>query len=110
MKRILFLSFVFISISAGADPTPGTYSSYSFGTGRLKPQDYLYGPHPEYKNDLFDGLRPVEASVNLGIGSDCGKINVEGTLRSTFGKVLSGDYFKGLTQDILGSAPMLAAC
>jgi hypothetical protein len=31
-------------------------------------------------------------------------------LKSTFGRVLNGDYFSGLTQDIIGSAPMLAAC
>jgi hypothetical protein len=110
MKRALIFSVIFISAVAFADPPPGTYSTYSFGVGQLKPQDYLYGPHPEQQNDLFDGLKPIEASVNLGIGSDCGKINVEGTLKSTFGKVLNGDYFKGLTQDILGSAPMLAAC
>jgi hypothetical protein len=92
-------------------------SSFGFGndgeirySARIKPQDYLYAPSTEHKNDLFDGLKPIEVGVDLAVGSDCGKINVEGTLRSTFGKVLSGDYFKGLAQDILGSAPMLAAC
>ena len=104
---ILVALLALASWPAHADPRP---SNFQFGTGRLKPQDYLFAPNPEYKNDLFDGLRPVEAGVNLGIGADCGKINVEGTLKSTFGRVLSGDYFKGLAQDILGSAPMLAAC
>lgn len=86
-------------------------SADQFGfRAQLKPQDYLFAPNPERRNDLFDSLRPVDLGVDLAIGSDCGKINVEGTLRSTFGKVLSGDYFKGLAQDILGSAPMLAAC
>lgn len=77
---------------------------------RLKPQDYLFSPNSERKNDLFETLRPVDAGVNLAVGSDCGKINIEGTFRSTFGKFLNGDYFKGMAQDILGSAPMLAAC
>ncbi len=79
-------------------------------SARLKPQDYLFAPNPERRNDLFETLRPIDLGVNLGIGSDCGKINIEGTFHSTFGKFLSGDYFKGVAQDILGSAPMLAAC
>lgn len=99
-----------------ADTDP---SSFGFGSSdglnfqgytRLKPSDYLFAPNPEMRNDLFENLKPVEASVNLGIGADCGRLNVEGTLRSTFGKVLGGDYFKGLAQDILASAPMLTAC
>lgn len=106
---VLFVAALASLITPPADASSGA-STLSFGTGRLKPQDYLFAPSPERKNDLFDGLKPVEASVNLGIGSDCGRINIEGTLKSTFGKVLSGDYFKGLAQDILGSAPMLAAC
>ena len=76
----------------------------------LKPQDYLFAPNPERKNDLFETLRPAELGVDLGIGSDCGKINIDGTLKSAFGKFLSGDYFKGMAQDILAGAPMLAAC
>jgi hypothetical protein len=90
-------------------------SRFGFGSeyrvsGRLKPQDYLFAPHPERRNDLFDGLRPVDLGVNLAIGADCGRINIEGTLRAAFGKFLSGDYFRGMADDILGSAPMLAAC
>lgn len=78
--------------------------------GRLKPQDYLYAPNPERRNDLFETLKPADFGVNLAIGADCGRINIDGTLRAAFGKILNGDYFKGLAQDILGSAPMLAAC
>lgn len=52
----------------------------------------------------------MDLGVNLGVGSDCGKINIDGTMHAAFGKFLNGDYFKGLFTDILGSAPMLAAC
>lgn len=97
-----------VSVSARAD-------GFGFGSdfhqsASLKPQDYLFAPNPERRNDLFETLKPVDLGVNLAVGSDCGKINIEGTFRSTFGKFLSGDYFKGMAQDILGSAPMLAAC
>jgi hypothetical protein len=112
-QYVLIAYVAFLTISLPSAWSDSNSSNFSFGTGvssRIRPQDYLYAPNPESRNDLFEQLKPVEASVNLGIGSDCGKINVEGTLKSTFGKVLSGDYFKGLTEDILGSAPMLAAC
>ena len=106
--HLALISVVFcVALTAWAD-TPS--SGFSFGTGKLKPQDYLYAPNPERNNELFESLKPVEAGVNLGIGSDCGKINIEGTFKSTFSKFLGGNYFNGLAQDILGSAPMLAAC
>jgi hypothetical protein len=85
-------------------------SDYSFGFQRLKPQDYLFSPIPESGQDLFDGLRPVEGSINLGIGSDCGKISIDGTLKSAFKNVLDGAYFKGLITDIAGGIPMMTAC
>lgn len=99
--------------------SPSAFAAADFGfsqgnevrmQGHLKPQDYLYAPNPERRNDLFENLHQDNVGVNLAIGSDCGKINIDGTLRAAFGKFLSGDYFKGLAQDILGSAPMLAAC
>ena len=87
----------------------GENGSYR-ANAHLKPQDYLFAPNPERKNDLFETLKPVDLGVDLGVGSDCGKINIDGTLKSAFGKFLSGDYFKGMAQDILAGAPMLAAC
>lgn len=95
---------------------PAYSSGFGFNQGAtyaresLKPHDYLFAPNPERKNDLFETLRPIDLGVNLAVGSDCGKINIDGTLKATFGKFLSGDYFKGLASDILGGAPMLAAC
>ncbi len=84
----------------------GVYNAHT----HLTPQDYLFAPNPERKNDLFETLKPVDLGVDLGVGSDCGKINIDGTLKSAYGKFLSGDYFKGMAQDILAGAPMLAAC
>ncbi len=80
------------------------------GTQRFKPQDYLFAPNPESGKDLFDNLRPIEANVNLSIGSDCGKISIDGTLKSTFKNVLNGGYFKGLITDMVGAIPMMTAC
>jgi hypothetical protein len=107
---ILMLLFGGFSSLAHADSFgwsgDGTYRADT----HLRPQDYLYAPNPERKNDLFETLKPAELGVDLGVGSDCGKINIDGTLKSAYGKFLSGDYFKGMAQDILAGAPMLAAC
>ncbi|MGK5086524.1 hypothetical protein WDW86_03105 [Bdellovibrionota bacterium FG-2] len=111
------IGFAWIVTAVMASASASAADSFGFSgnhdmrmQGRLKPQDYLYAPNPERRNDLFETLKPVDLGVNLAIGSDCGKINIDGTLRAAFGKVLNGDYFKGMAQDILGSAPMLAAC
>jgi len=114
MKRLAVALASIIVLSAPVSALADS-GGFGFGNGgnysaRLKPQDYLFAPNPEVRNDLFETLRPVELGVNLAVGSDCGKINIEGTFRSTFGKFIGGDYFKGMAQDIVGSAPMLAAC
>jgi len=85
-------------------------AEYSFGFQKLKPQDYLYSPSPNSGQDLFDNLRPVEGNVNLSVGSDCGKINIDGTLRTAFRNVLDGNYFKGMITDMIGGIPMMTAC
>ena len=114
---ILTLGFTWITLLVVASPSSFAADSFGFTgadhlqwQGRLKPQDYLYAPNPERRNDLFETMKPIDLGVNLAIGADCGKISIDGTLRAAFGKVLNGDYFKGMAQDILGSAPMLAAC
>lgn len=114
MKHPYFVGFI-LSVSLISPALADGNFGFSGGDsqrwqGRLKPQDYLFAPNPERRNDLFETLKPVDLGVNLAIGADCGKINIDGTLRAAFGKFLSGDYFKGLANDILGSAPMLAAC
>ena len=104
--------FVLCSLSPGAlaDGIGFNSGSQYYTRTQIKPQDYLFAPNPEHRNDLFETLKPVDLGVNLGVGSDCGKINIDGTMHAAFGKFLNGDYFKGLFTDILGSAPMLAAC
>ena len=116
MRSIFWLAII-VSLFTVVIPTDALAGNFGFtGTdtsqwqGRLKPQDYLFAPNPEQRNDLFETLKPIDLGVNLAVGADCGKINIDGTLRAAFGKFLSGDYFKGMATDILGSAPMLAAC
>ena len=89
-------------------------ASNQFGfeyTGRLRPSDYLAAPNSNSRYDLFDSMKPIDASVNLRVGSDCGKINIDATLRSAFDGFIHADkYFKGMVTDIIGAAPMLTAC
>jgi len=110
IKVLLSLISLLITLPSMADGFGWGSDGVYRADAHLKPQDYLFSPNPERKNDLFETLRPAELGVDLGVGSDCGKINIDGTLKSAFGKFLSGDYFKGMAQDILAGAPMLAAC
>jgi hypothetical protein len=86
----------------------GTYSE-RYST-RLEPRDYQWGAHEDRGDGIFDSGHTINLSVDLGIGSDCGRINFEGTLKSTLQNVLNARYFGDLGKDIIAGSPMLLAC
>lgn len=77
---------------------------------RLTPEDYLMGSHGERKDDIFERSRAIDLGVNLNIGSDCGRIDFAGTLRSTLKNMLDSRYFGDLGRNIVAGSPMLLAC
>lgn len=109
MTLFSFWTIVF-SFSLFVPKVSPAADQYSYGFQKFKPQDYLFGPNPNGNRDPFDGLRPIEANVNLAIGSDCGKINIAGSLAASFRKFFDGNYFAGLMNNAIGAAPMMTAC
>ena len=79
-------------------------------TTHLAPSDYLWKSQQERSDSVFDHARVVDLGADLGIGSDCGKVDFRSTLRSTLGNMLDSKYFGDLGRDIVGSSPMLMAC
>lgn len=79
-------------------------------SGRLSPNDYLFGSQEQHGDSIFDNAKPIDLSASIGIGSDCGKINFEATLHSTITQLLDGKFYGDLGQKLLGSAPMLSMC
>lgn len=79
-------------------------------SGRLRPNDYLMGSQEEHRDPVFDKFRTVDLSASIGVGSDCGRIDVKSTLRSSLQNILDSKYFGDMGRDILAASPMLLTC
>lgn len=106
MKWLLaILLLVNADIGIGAD-----YRNYQ-KTGRLQSEDYLMKSFNDRHDSLFDGNpQIIDLGLNLGIGSDCGRVDFEGTMRSTLQNLLDAKYFGNVGQNIMAASPMLLAC
>ena len=76
-------------------------------TNELSPNDYLFGSSGTLKDPVFDTQRVIDLNVDLGVGSDCGRIDIKNTLKAAFQNVLDEKYLEGMGQDILAASPML---
>ncbi len=104
MKSLAILTF-FIAITSQAE----TGFNYRH-SGKLSPSDYLLNNGGRNKDPIFDEHSTVDLGLNLGVGSDCGRIDLKGTLKATLKNLLDSRYFEQMGQDILAASPMLAAC
>lgn len=77
---------------------------------RIAPGDYLLKSRNDKPDDIFDRATLVDVGVDLGIGSDCGRVDFRNTLRSTLGNMLDSKYFGDLGKNIIAASPMLATC
>ena len=96
-----------LGITLRASLTHAAEFNYS---GRLSPNDYLFGSQEQHGDSIFDNAKPIDLSASIGVGSDCGKINFQATLQSTLDQIIKGGFFGDIGKDILGKAPMLAIC
>jgi hypothetical protein len=55
-------------------------------------------------------MRVVDLSASIGVGADCGRIDLKSTLRATLSNVLDAKYFGDMGKDILAASPMLLTC
>lgn len=105
-KWILLLQ----AVIGGDVAVAGDYRNYQKG-GQLKSDAYLLKSFNERHDPLFDGNpQVVDLGLNLGIGSDCGRVDFEGTMKSTLKNLLDAKYFGNIGQNIIAASPMLLAC
>ncbi len=76
----------------------------------FSPNDYLLKSREDRKDPVFDRYQSVNLGVDLGIGSDCGRVDFKNTLRSSLTNMLDAKYFGDLGKNIIASSPMLATC
>ncbi len=104
MKEIsMILVLIAISLNASAN--------YSYRhSSKLRPNDYLLNSRDRGKDPVFDGNATANLGVDLGIGSDCGRVDLKSTLRASLKNLLDAQYFGDMGRDILAASPMLVTC
>lgn len=80
-------------------------------SSRLSPSDYLLQSREAQKDPVFDNYKVIDLSASIGIGADCGKIDITSTLQSTLANLFDKEkYFKEAGTAIIGGLPLLTAC
>lgn len=107
LRVLILFNFVFSSEIALAQ-----------GSGELRydkqtsfsPNDYLLKSRDDRRDAVFDRYQTIDLGVDLGVGSDCGRVDFQSTLRSSLNNMLDSKYFGDLGKDIVAASPMLATC
>lgn len=76
----------------------------------FSPNDYLMRSLDSHEDSVFDDYKTVELGATLGVGSDCGRIDFESTLKASLRNILDFKYFGDVGRNILASSPMLLTC
>ena len=80
-------------------------------SGRFQSDDYLMKSFNEHHDPIFDNrAQVIDLGLNLGIGSDCGRVNFEGTMKSTLKNLLDSKYYGDVGKNIIAASPMLLTC
>lgn len=106
---IKYLGFLFVltvsSISFAGD------NDFSYrNRSEFKASDYLFQQQGLKKDPVFDEYRTVDLGINLGVGSDCGRVDFKNTLQASLKNMLDSRYFGDIGKDIMAGSPMLLAC
>lgn len=88
----------------------GDQDYYYMNRSELGSGDYLYRNQPMRRDPVFDQYRTVDLGINLGIGSDCGRVDFKNTLQATLKNILDSRYFGDMGKDIIAGSPMLMTC
>ena len=108
--RLKALQFIIISIGLLISNFLIGGNIDHFSTNTLSPNDYLFGANGALGDPVFDKYRTISLDVDIGIGSDCGRINITNTLRAALKNILDSKYLENMGRDILAASPMLLTC
>jgi hypothetical protein len=87
---------------------PAGAENFDFrSNNQLAPGDYLFGSHGSQRDPVFDEYRTIDLNLDVGITSDCGRIDLKSTFKGALNNVLNEKYLAGMGKDILAASPML---
>ena len=105
--KIVFIALVLFVPSLGFT-ADGDFSYRNQSV--FKARDYLFKRQELRRDPVFDEYRTVDVGVNLGVGSDCGRVDFKNTLQASLKNILDSRYFGDMGKDIIAGSPMLLAC
>ena len=103
MHKYLFL----LSLSLCSNALAGMNFKSS---SKVSPQDYLYKSYSPFDDPLFNRQAPISLDVDVGVTSDCGKIDFKSTMQAALKNILNANYLQNLGQGIVAASPMLTVC
>lgn len=106
LKSLFYFLLLATSSQANAGENDFSYRNRS----EFRPSDYLFQSQGIRKDPVFDEFRTVDVGVNLGIGSDCGRVDFRSTLQASLKNMLDSKYFGDMGKDIIAGSPMLLTC
>lgn len=103
--------FAFMGSLALLLPFAGLGQNVNYhSSDKLSPSDYLWGYHGKLRDPVFDNYRTIDLGVDLGVDSDCGRINFRNTLKGALQNVLDTKYLGDMGKDLMAASPMLLTC
>ena len=110
MYKLKYVGYpIIVSLFLQIPPANASNIDY-FHTGELEPSDYLLGSNSKAGDPIFDRYRTVDLNVDIGIGSDCGRISIKDTMQAALKNILDTKYLGDMGSDIMAASPMLLTC
>lgn len=106
MNKVLATIFMLIPGLVKAGDSDFNYKNRT----EFRSSDYLYQQQGFKKDPVFDVYRTIDVGINLGVGSDCGRVDFRSTLQASLKNILDSKYFGDMGKDIIAGSPMLLAC
>lgn len=75
----------------------------------FRPSDYLLRENRR-RDSSFDNMKVVDLGFNVGLGSDCGKIKLDASLKAALRNIFDIKYFAEMGRDVLDGSWMLVIC
>lgn len=75
----------------------------------LKPEDYLLSGQTQSYDHAFNNPT-VNLDIDVGITSDCGRIDFRSTMQAALRNILNAKYFRRLGNTIVAASPTLLTC
>lgn len=104
--NLIFLLFALVLSSPSALAQNFNYRHNS----EMSSTDYLFKERSQGSDYIFDNYQTIDLGFELGVGTDCGRIDFKNTLQGALKNLLDAQYFESVGNNIMLASPMLLTC